>query len=137
MKKPPSKFLKSNVAEAPSNSSLKEEESKELADFCQEVSFEDISFSTWQKSIKSLDLKIPIFLSSQEAKTGLKREVKYTQTIFYLKADGKKSYRKEKVNMLVQINPGICDGDHMSFESKGDRSGNHKGKLILFFIVQK
>ena len=137
MNKKFSKLSNKKIKEKINLQEQKEELFSDLDLFCDQVSFDDINFSTWKQSNISLDLRIPIFLTKEEASPGLKKTISYSKTVYFLNDNGTETFKREKVNLTVVIGPKAQNDDTIVLNNRGDSRGKQKGKLILVLKVRK
>ncbi|MCY4443755.1 MAG: hypothetical protein OXC44_03015 [Proteobacteria bacterium] len=78
---PLSSVLKKTSSSLKSSPVMSDEDVQALEDFCQEVSFDDMSFARFQKVGNDLDLRIPMSLSKEDCDSEGQCHVEYTRTL--------------------------------------------------------
>jgi hypothetical protein len=109
----------------PSDPLFSQEEDEEALDlFCSQIPLEDMTFQDWKFSARTLDMSIPLFLSTEDLAHGGEQMVYFSRT----HKKGLKIQR-EKVTILVKWPPKSKVGDEVLFPNLGDKSGSRQGNL--------
>ncbi len=107
------------------------EDAEALVEFCADLDFEDISLKKWKNANRSLDLIIPVFISSAQAQEGGQKDIVFSRIVKESPTSTVK--KKEKIKFLLQWLPKVQNSFEVKVPGLGDVSGRRKG-LVTFVI---
>lgn len=112
---------------------LSDAEASDLDRFCESIQCEEISFDTWEKSHKHLDLTVPIWLSAADMTAGGERQVKYSRTV---RASVSAPPERQPTTCQVHLPNGCQNGHRLVVKGQGDKTASQTGDLIVIVYVK-
>ena len=103
-----------------------------LNQFCDGVSFDEVSFEQWSNCHSGLDLQIPVKLTRDEAEIGCEKQISWSRQI---RSEEKKPAKKIRVTEVITFPPGTYSGFTLKLENKGDEDLKGIGILEIRVII--
>lgn len=102
--------------------------------FCEEITFEEISFEKWSKSHESLDLEVTLFIPTQDQQNEIAVTAQWTRTVY----SNDPNERPERIKMqkvLSLVGP-FAKKQEILLEGLGDQRGLLCGDLRVIICFR-
>ena len=131
---PASSSTASATSSSTSTSPLRPKTTSALDRFCNDLTYEDISFDSWQNTLDDLDLTVPLWLSAEAARLG--GEFRPQILSQYPRHSIRACAAVNQVPLLSPFQPIRAAVIAWSSLNKATRSGAQSGKLIVLLQVK-
>jgi hypothetical protein len=103
--------------------------------FCAEPgsAADDLDFATWESCHDDLDLRLPLWLSADDAELGCVRSLAFSRSET---GEGGGAPQREKLVHEVSVPAGAVDGQCLVLKGFGDRAPGRVGDLIVTLRIK-
>ncbi|MBC7661653.1 MAG: hypothetical protein H7249_18305 [Chitinophagaceae bacterium] len=113
------------------------QEEADIKTFCAKISYEEITFETWQKKHSKLDLLYPLNIARSELHQTSKAVIKLSRTINAIATNGRREEQREKFEFEVQLCGNLKDRSVLKYPGLGDRRDAAAGDLLIILKISE